>query len=108
MEKVLSSFPKVVRVGPIDFRVEQVDRLLDYNNKDSIAGDSDPLISRIRVEKGLSDQRKFTTLWHEILHALLEQTGNSSASDKLEERICDALSNGIAQVLRDNPALREQ
>jgi len=107
VEKVLSSIPRTVRVGPIDFEIEQIDRLLDDNGKEANEGDADSLGSKIRLERGMSNQRKFTSLWHEILHVILEQTGNSAKDEELEERICDALSNGVAQVLRDNPALRE-
>ena len=59
----------------------------------------------IRIAEILDNQRKKTTLIHEIFHAIFYEY-NLQDGDK-EERIVTTFATGWAQVLQDNPELRK-
>ncbi len=47
--------------------------------------------------------QKIATLWHEMFHAILHNAGHREHP----EGILDALSFGVIEILRDNPAMIE-
>lgn len=55
----------------------------------------------ILLDTDLGPQARYTVLWHEIVHGILNHAG---IEDKDERMVC-ALGYGIVQVLRDNPDL---
>ena len=59
--------------------------------------------SRITIDGELSRQVKQQVLWHEVLHAILMQTG----FDDQDERMLDCLSHGIMGVLLHNREMRD-
>ena len=58
----------------------------------------------IQLDSELGSQGERVVLWHEILHAVIEQTGRSTK--KGEEQLLNVLAYGITQVLQDNPMLK--
>lgn len=92
-----------VQVGPTEYRVYRVNGLHDGNQKldgQILCGER-----AIKLEASLDTQSERVTLWHEILHAILTQAGHNNP--QAGEGIVEALSFGIIDVLRQNPALRE-
>lgn len=55
----------------------------------------------ILISTELGPQARYTVLWHEIVHGILNHAG----LDEHDERMVMALGYGIVQVLRDNPEL---
>lgn len=97
----MTNLPETLRIGGIDFSVEEVENLRDGST--GLNGWIRINDCQIRIEAGLSPQMKLTVLWHEAVHGLLEQSGFNGDHD---ERLVRALGYGIVQALRDNPYLR--
>lgn len=57
---------------------------------------------RIQITKGLDPAEKANTILHEILHAVCYTQG-TDLGVKEEERIVNALANGLCAFIRDNP-----
>ena len=86
-----------IRIGPIDYAIELVD---DLKTEDDEPADGwiCYVDGAIRLDTALNPQLRRVTLWHEVLHGILTQTGRQEH----DEGLLDALAHGIAQVLRDN------
>jgi len=93
--------PNKIKVGGIKFKTFIVKHLKSRDDT-KLNGwiKYDP--SKILLNKKLGKQNRRVVLWHEILHAILEQAG----FQEHDETQLIALSYGIVQVLRDNPDLR--
>ena len=93
---------KSIQVGPYDYAVEIVD---DLTNSDGnkLYGQVvyEDLIIKID-RKYLNSQRLPAIVWHEVLHAALELSG-----DQDNERIIAILGVLIPQLLADNQELRK-
>lgn len=93
---------QTVRIGPFDYAVDIVEDLKN-DDGDGLYGEIVYSTRRIRVMVDQVADQRLATLWHEILHALLE---HGAREVKDAEAVVRVLSNGIAQVLRDNPEIR--
>ena len=96
--------PKEVQIGPITYRVELVEELHEQGQGRYLYGDIHYGRCRIRIDAELDPQVQCLTLWHEVLHGILNGAGIDSADH--DEQQIDALAHGIVQALRDNPGLR--
>lgn len=92
-----------LRIGPLDFDINLVDGLTDQDGIRKLNGHIHYDHCKIELEKRLPPQYQWLTLWHEIIHAILTQY---SFDLENEERVVDALANGIVEVLQDNPWLK--
>lgn len=92
-----------VKIGPFIYEITQVKDLHDFegNTKVDLWGHAKTGETKIELLDTLSNQRQIQVLWHELLHAILTQTGH----DEHNEQHLDALSTGIIQLLRDNVEL---
>lgn len=92
---------KPVKIGPILYDVKETEGLADEDTTLNgwIKYDS----CEILIEAGLPDQVKQVTLWHEILHGILNQ-----ASQVYNEELVEALAYGLVAVFQDNPGLADQ
>lgn len=93
--------PDSVRIAGVEYKVLYVAEL---NNGINLAyGHIDYENSVIRLSStiGTEHQKRCKTLWHEILHGIVE---NSGMEIKNEEDVVDMFSKGIYQVLQDNGA----
>lgn len=90
--------PNKIRINGIDFSIERVKDLNDngtplsanicyHKCKINLCKKSDPQYSRV-------------SLWHEVLHAIVESVKLDLGKD--EEKIIDTLAYGINQVIQDN------
>lgn len=95
--------PKVVKIGPHTYTVNEVERLQDGDGVKTLYGQIKCAQQVIEVEKRLVGSYKRQTVWHEILHGILENAGIREDHD---EQMIDALATGIVQVLQDNAWLR--
>ena len=93
--------PKSVRIAGVEYQIVYVS---DLNNGINLAyGHIDYENSVIRLSStiGTEHQKRCKTLWHEILHGIVE---NSGMKIKDEEVVVDMFARGIYQVLQDNGA----
>ena len=93
----------VIRIGPIDYRVVKVERLMSDSGR-HLSGQIDYMNCVIHVDPAMSERKLPVTLWHEIVHGILGAADIDLGSS--EEEIVSILSSGIVQVLRDNPQLQ--
>lgn len=68
-----------------------------------------PISGTIQVAPGMSARRTIAALLHEILHAVWDHAelpqGDAEIGALVEEDVVSRLSNGLTQVLLDNPML---
>jgi Zn-dependent peptidase ImmA (M78 family) len=96
--------PDTVRIGILDYEIRE---------RKGLRQDADPKAcgrfnyaeQAIDLETELPQPFKRVVLWHEIVHAILEQSGHCDY--KHDESLCDALSYALVQILRDNPWLAD-
>lgn len=91
-----------IRIGPIDFSVRAIERLVNDNGSEKLDGHIKYATSEILVEANTEAQAQRQVIWHEIIHGILTQAGYSEH----DEKMIDIISYGVMQVLRDNPILR--
>jgi Zn-dependent peptidase ImmA (M78 family) len=91
--------PEKIRIGGIDYPIEYVP---DLNDGAMVCyGMIDTEQSRILLNTNQAYQRQCVTLWHEILHGIIDHA-HVELDDEVEEKIVKMLSKGIYQVLQDN------
>jgi protein tyrosine phosphatase len=92
--------PKSIRIGGVDYAV--VDKPALNNGKKMCYGKIDYEKSIIELNPdNQNHQKKCMTLWHEIIHGVIEHT-NMDMKSSDEEGIVDTVAKGIYQVLQDN------
>lgn len=92
------NIPESVRINGVDYEIIQESPILmdgvECYGKINFAECTIQL-----KDKGISEQHKAVTLWHEILHGIID--GSGLELDNKEE-IVERLSRGVYQVLQDN------
>lgn len=102
--------PSHIKIGPINYELELVERLQSNTDQSSILGNIREYDARMKLEKIGNPQGQLVVLIHEITHAILFQygtEGEESINPDRKEGLVDAFSHGISQVLIDNPKLLE-
>ena len=89
----------VVKVGPFDFRVVEIERSDDW-------GFYDPVKMEIAVQSECDKRVKAETLVHEILHAIWDVYSVKKGDG--EERTITALAIGISACFRDNSVIWQE
>ncbi len=90
--------PEKIRVGGSDYDVQFKK---DIDDKDSI-GRCKYSERKIQVKKGIHEEVVLCTIWHEAIHLVLFNAGQTNH----DEATVWQLEAGIIQLLRDNPYLR--
>ena len=92
-------WPKKISVGSVDYEVSFVD---NPGGKDTwgFINQKDGLME---ISRDIGYQIIRITLWHEILHAVLDDSGETELSK--DEKVVTIISSGIVQVMKDNPEL---
>ena len=96
----MTSIPKFIRVGALVFQIELKQDLSKNTDEEGAYYEDQKLIV---LDKGLieiGDRYSCILAWHEIQHAIFNQY---SLVDANEEKIIHAFSQGVVQVLGDNP-----
>ena len=101
--------PKTIKIGGHQYRVIFPYIFTERNDR---TGDCDFSGKIIRIVEAVggekrSDSAIVTTLIHEILHAIDNVTGQKMFDTTNGEDMIDGLSEGIYQVLVDNPKLKD-
>lgn len=91
-----------IKIGPITYRIEEIAGLYDDDNDRDLFGWFRSDLGAIQLEANLAPAMRRAVLWHEIIHAIFEQSGH-----KQREPLCDALGYAITQILADNPWLAQ-
>jgi hypothetical protein len=83
-----------IKIGAISYSVSEAPirecGLIDYDSQTICLRDS------------LGKDTQAVTLWHEIIHGILYNMGQTNH----DEILVDGIAHGIVQVLNDNPHLR--
>lgn len=92
--------PETVRVGGIDYAVVETKGL--NNGAQMLYGRIDYQKSIIELNPEVqAHQMKCVTLWHEIIHGIIEHSC-INIKESTEEVIIDMIAKGVYQVLQDN------
>ena len=91
---------ETLHVGPSTFVVKRVDGLRD--SESTLFGRIEYSSCEIEIENTLCPQAQYQTIWHEIVHAILVQSGRENH----DEGMVNAISYGIIDVLQRNPEMR--
>ena len=92
--------PDIIRIAGIDYAIIGVSALND--GEKVCYGRIDYEKSIIKLNPDNQDhQKKCLTLWHEIIHGIVEHA-NMNIKESDEEGIVDTIAKGIYQVIQDN------
>ena len=91
--------PDKIRIQGMEYGIEQVAGLSNGINR--LLGEIQHTTLRIRLDIEQEPQRAAVTLWHEMIHAVIEHAGLDLGSD-VEERVADTVAFGVYQILEDN------
>ena len=97
----MSDLPSSVIIGPMRYTVVRVSNM--HQERRDLDGVIHYNTETIDVDSGLSDRIAVQTLWHEILHAILQHAGRRKHSEKW----IDSTAFGLMQVIAENPELIE-
>ena len=89
-----------VKVGKQVYRVRRWNSVPNEEDGQKLVGKVNHFYGTIDVEDGITDTSAIAVLWHEIIHAIAEQSGQSPS-----EGLIDALAYGITALIADNPEL---
>jgi len=99
--------PKTIKIGGHQYKV-----IFPYifTERFDMIGDHDPMVKVIRIAEvdgnlKIADSAIVVTLIHEILHAIDRNSGHNMFVGGEGEEHIKAISEGIYQVLADNPKL---
>lgn len=93
----MKKLPQQVKVGPMVYTVtEDTSRATDGVYGAILYADS-----CISLQPGLTQAFQEVILWHEMIHAILSQSGLRDQ----EEQVIHAIAYGVVEVLKDNPEL---
>lgn len=93
----MKKLPQQVTVGPMVYTVtEDTSRATDGVYGSILYADS-----RISLQPGLAQPFQEIILWHEMIHAVLSQSGLRDQ----DEQVIHAIAYGVVEILRDNPEL---
>ena len=96
---------KKIKIGYQDIIIER--DTATFQKQSDCYGEYDHRKNTITIQNGLSPLDEANTLLHEILHGVayvnsLTVSGQPLDSDNKEEVVINQMTNGLAQVFRDN------
>lgn len=98
---MINYIPNSVKINHINYDVKVTDKPIIINNSSNYAGCIDFEKSEIKINSSLSKYKKIETLWHEILHGIVDLYNMNFKEDD-EERIVDLIAKGVLSVLQNN------
>tara|TARA_R100001594_G_scaffold74445_1_gene109097 strand:+ start:296 stop:649 length:354 start_codon:yes stop_codon:yes gene_type:complete len=105
MDRTDRELAKTIKIGYQDVTIER--DTSTFQKQSDCYGEYEHRKNQITIQKGLSPLDEANTLLHEILHGVsyinsLTQTGQPLDSENKEEVVINTITNGLAQVFRDN------
>lgn len=100
----MTKLPDRVLIGPISYSVKEIDDLHsvdDEGKKKWLHGHIMYADALIKVANDQSDDMKITTVWHELLHGIMDQAG----IDEHPESLIRMLGYALVRLVQDNPEL---
>ena len=96
---------KKIKVGYQDIVIER--ETSTFQKQTDCYGEYEHRKNQITIQNGLGSLDEANTLLHEILHAVvyinsLTQSGQPLDTENKEEVVINTITNGLAQVFRDN------
>lgn len=93
--------PAVIKLGYQDIKVSEVDAI------DNTQGSYNNESHEIKIKVGMDNRERLNTIIHEILHACIYVYGLKCEfkDDDTEEKIVNALGNGLTEALVRNKEL---
>jgi Zn-dependent peptidase ImmA (M78 family) len=87
--------PQTVKVAGITYHTKEVDNLsYDHN----LYGQVTYANTLIKIDSGLSEEKKEQVFVHELFHAILHEAGYDEHDEEMVRRV----ANVLYQVLKDN------
>lgn len=97
---IQTQIPNRVKVGAVTYPVALVDEIV-YEDGSKAWGDIDFREPRIQIAtSGQAESRRPNTFLHEVVHAILERTGDEELNT--DEAFVSRFANQLAQVFVDN------
>lgn len=95
------TLPSVIKIGYQDIKISEADFL------DGEQGLYSADRSEIRLKQGIEGREALNTMLHEVMHAIVYSYGmkHSFKDGDHEEKIVNALGNGLTETLVRNQAL---
>jgi Zn-dependent peptidase ImmA (M78 family) len=87
--------PQTVKVAGITYQTKEVDNL---SHDHSLYGQVTYANTLIKIDSGLSEEKKEQVFVHELFHAILHEAGYDEHDEEMVRRV----SNVLYQVLKDN------
>jgi len=94
--------PQNVKIGWRDYIIKSCEDKRDEGGN-LLSGEIDYTNHIISIDKNLSEDEKIVTFIHEMTHGIFHNQGNLKWRDN-ENLIC-AVSEGLFQVIKDNPGI---
>lgn len=96
--------PNTLKIGGFDWTVE---KNFNVAYEGSAFGSTHTNSQKIFIDPSTTDQKNAQTLLHEVIHAVVWQSGLGRRLErlndaKIEEEIVQSISMGLYQVLKDN------
>jgi len=91
---------KHIKIGHIRYRIKKIKRLND-GAAGVMYGQIDYGKSLIELDADMGPQHDRQTLWHEVIHAIMNHAG----IQKHDEPLVEIMASGIMQVINDNPEM---
>lgn len=88
---------KTINILGLTYTIEEVEQV-DKNQR--MFGEVDYVTQTIKIEKGLTKEKKVNVLIHEVLHAIFERLNFQKENEN--EHLIDCLTLAIYQILNDN------
>lgn len=89
-----------LKIGPVVYTVRETALEAIPDEDEAPVGQINFYQREIRIDPSIDPALKSEVLWHEIMHAILHQTGHAD-----DEDLVMALGYGIFQVIQENPTL---
>ena len=92
--------PKKLKIGNLIYKISELD-----DSDDTHFGKSTEREQWIRLSTQFSsEEKRVETLFHEIIHQILDRC--SYVDESKDEKLIDCLANGLYQVLKENNLLK--
>lgn len=91
-----------INVGSMKYDLHKSDNIIfgDEDENSVISGLTNPMEGTIQILKGMPEQARQQTLWHELFHAFFDEIGAFELSN--DEGLVEALAKQVHYFLQHN------